>query len=65
MKHYDIYSKCQECHEEDWWEFLDDQDLGCPYEVGDTDTDMCRICNKKTIFEVTEIVEEDWPDEEN
>lgn len=65
MKHYDIFSKCTECHSENWWEFLDDQDLGCPYEVGDTDTDQCRCCNKKTIFEVTEIEEEDWPDEED
>lgn len=65
MKHYDIYAKCEECGTEHWWEIMDDMDLGCPYEIGDTDTDFCSKCNKKTTFEVTEINEEDWPDEEN
>ena len=61
---FDIYMKCQECGREVWIEHMDDMDLGCPYETGDTGFEYCPDCKKQTIMDVIEVEESDWTEDE-
>ena len=61
-KHYDIYSKCEECGNENWTECFATEEFK-PI-VGDDDYEYCMKCKKDTLHTITEVVEDDAGEED-